>query len=115
MEAIEYVKQFKLDQENFSFNRDKFLHAFGDEFLAYVQNTPDAYCRDPGIPYYFRFKEIVKNFETKFWAISNLKKGKGFTPGLWKAFFAIYVCRFRDRNYPEEVNKLKSRTRRDRK
>lgn len=115
MEPIDYIKKFNLDQENYQFKRDKFLQEFGKEFLEYAQNTPSAYCIEPGIPYYFRFKEIVKNFEIKFWSISKQKKGKPFTRGLWNAFFAKYVCPFRNRNYPGQVNRIKSLRARDRK
>lgn len=29
MKTNEYVKQFKLDKENYNFNREKFMEAFG--------------------------------------------------------------------------------------
>lgn len=76
MEAIDYVKLFKLDQENFNFKREEFISELGKEFLEYCQTTTIGRDNKSGIIYYYRFREIVKNFESKFWAISKLKVGE---------------------------------------
>ena len=34
MEAIDYVKLFKLDQENYDFKREEFISELGKEFLS---------------------------------------------------------------------------------
>ena len=39
MEAIDYVKLFKLDQENYDFKREEFISELGKEFLNYCQTT----------------------------------------------------------------------------
>lgn len=39
MEAIDYVKLFKLDQENYDFKREEFISELGKEFLDYCQTT----------------------------------------------------------------------------
>lgn len=101
MEAIDYVKLFRLDQENYEFKREEFLQQFGEEFLEYCQTTPIGRNTETGDIYYYRFREIVKNFETKFWAISQLKSGSPLTKALWNAFFAIYVVPFRTKHYPK--------------
>lgn len=75
MEAIDYVKLFKLDQENYDFKREEFISELGNEFLDYCQTTTIGINPKTHKLYYYRFKEIVKNFETKFWAISKLKLG----------------------------------------
>ena len=39
MEAIDYVKLFKLEQENYDFKREEFISELGKEFLDYCQTT----------------------------------------------------------------------------
>ena len=82
MEAIDYVKLFKLDQENYDFKREEFISELGKEFLDYCQTTTIGIDKKTGNIYYYRFREIVKNFETKFWAISELKIGEPLTQKL---------------------------------
>ena len=89
MEAIDYVKLFKLDQENYDFKREEFISELGKDFLDYCQTTTIG----------------IKNFETKFWAISKLKVGEPFTQKLWNAFFATQVVPLRKKLFPE-VQKL---------
>ena len=105
MEAIDYVKLFKLDQENYDFKREEFISELGKEFLDYCQTTTIGIDKKTGNIYYYRFREIVKNFETKFWAISELKIGEPLTQKLWNAFFATQVVPLRQRLFPK-VQKL---------
>lgn len=110
MEAIDYVKLFKLDQENYDFKREEFISELGKDFLDYCQTTTIGINKKTGILYYYRFKEIVKNFETKFWAISELKIGEPFTQNLWNAFFATQVVPLRAKLFPgiqSMIEKLK--------
>lgn len=100
MEAIDYVKLFKLDQENYDFKREEFISELGKEFLDYCQTTTIGIDKKTGNIYYYRFREIVKNFETKFWAISELKIGEPFTQKLWNAFFATQVVPLRTQLFP---------------
>ena len=121
MEAIDYVKLFKLDQENFNFKREEFISELGKEFLEYCQTTTIGRDNKSGIIYYYRFREIVKNFESKFWAISELKVGEPLSQNLWNAFFAIQVVPLRRRLYPkmqkriEEQRQLNSHSKQDKK
>lgn len=121
MEAIDYVKLFKLDQENFDFKREEFISELGKEFLEYCQTTTIGRDNKSGIIYYYRFREIVKNFESKFWAISKLKVGKPLSQKLWNAFFATQVVPLRRRLYPkmqkriEEQRQLNSHSKQDKK
>lgn len=101
MEAIDYVKLFKLDQENYDFKREEFISELGNEFLDYCQTTTIGINPKTHKLYYYRFKEIVKNFETKFWAISKLKLGEPFTQKLWNAFFATQVVPLRTQLFPD--------------
>ena len=121
MEAIDYVKLFKLDQENFDFKRGEFIAKLGKEFLEYCQTTTIGRDNKSGIIYYYRFREIVKNFESKFWAISELKVGEPLSQKLWNAFFATQVVALRRRLYPkmqkriEEQRQLNSHSKQDKK
>lgn len=121
MEAIDYVKLFKLDQENFDFKREEFISELGKEFLEYCQTTTIGRDNKSGIIYYYRFREIVKNFEFKFWAISKLKVGEPLSQKLWNAFFATQVVPLRRRLYPkmqkriEEQRQLNSHSKQDKK
>lgn len=121
MEAIDYVKLFKLDQENFDFKREEFISELGKEFLEYCQTTTIGRNNKSGIIYYYRFREIVKNFESKFWAISELKVGEPLSQKLWDAFFATQVVPLRRRLYPkmqkriEEQRQLNSHSKQDKK
>lgn len=121
MEAIDYVKLFKLDQENYDFKREEFISELGKEFLEYCQTTTIGRDNKSGIIYYYRFREIVKNFESKFWAISKLKVGEPLSQKLWNAFFAIQVVPLRRRLYPkmqkriEEQRQLNSHSKQDKK
>lgn len=121
MEAIDYVKLFKLDQENFDFKREEFISELGKEFLEYCQTTTIGRDNKSGIIYYYRFREIVKNFESKFWAISKLKVGEPLSQKLWNAFFATQVVPLRRRLYSkmqkriEEQRQLNSHSKQDKK
>lgn len=121
MEAIDYVKLFKLDQENYDFKREEFISELGKEFLEYCQTTAIGRDNKSGIIYYYRFREIVKNFESKFWAISELKVGEPLSQKLWNAFFATQVVPLRRRLYPkmqkriEEQKQLNSHSKQDKK
>lgn len=121
MEAIDYVKLFKLDQENFDFKRKEFISELGKEFLEYCQTTTIGRDNKSGIIYYYRFREIVKNFESKFWAISELKVGEPLSQKLWNAFFATQVVPLRQRLFPkvqkliEEQRQLNSHSKQDKK
>lgn len=121
MEAIDYVKLFKLDQENFDFKREEFISELGKEFLEYCQTTTIGRDNKSGIIYYYRFREIVKNFESKFWAISKFKVGEPLSQKLWNAFFATQVVPLRRRLYPkmqkriEEQRQLNSHSKQDKK
>lgn len=107
MEAIDYVKLFKLDQENYDFKREEFISELGKEFLDYCQTTTIGIDKKTGNIYYYRFREIVKNFETKFWSISELKIGEPLTQKLWNAFFATQVVPLRQKVIPKgsEINR----------
>lgn len=96
-----YVGKFKLDQENFEFQREELLKDLSLDFLELIEKekitskgTKDGFT-------YQKFKNCVNQIETKFWAISNKKIGLPFTKKLWSAFFAIYLSKLRGELFPE--------------
>lgn len=101
MEAIDYVKLFKLDQENYDFKREEFISELGKDFLDYCQTTTIGINSKTKQIYYYRFREIVKNFQEKFWSISRLKIGEPFSEKLWNAFFATQVVPLRKKLFPD--------------
>lgn len=101
MEAIDYIKLFKLDQENYDFKREEFISELGKDFLDYCQTTTIGINSKTKQIYYYRFREIVKNFQEKFWSISRLKIGEPFSEKLWNAFFATQVVPLRKKLFPD--------------
>jgi len=91
----QYVGQFRLDQENFQFNREEFLAMLNQEFLGKIG------VLQLGVITYPKFRNCVKEIETKFWAISNKKVGQPFSDKLWSAFFAVYVIKVRAELFPD--------------
>lgn len=109
MEALEYIKKFKMDQPNYSFDRNEFMDTFGKEFNDYLENPQFGIDPETGKLPYPRFKEIVKNFELKFNSISEAKPGKPLSRGLWNAFYAIHVIPVREKLFPKLDAKIKIR------
>lgn len=102
MKTKEYIKTFKLDLENYEFNREEFIRALGKEFLDRLELIHIARV-NKGMDFPFKvFQELVKEMQTKFWSISNKKVGKPFTPELFSAFYASAVIPAREKYFPEE-------------
>lgn len=107
MNALEYVKKFKMDQPNYQFKRQQFIDHLGEEFRETIYNPDNGYeVVSKTLPLY-KFKEIVEAFYQKFREISNIKIGDPLTKGLWNAFFAQKVCTVRAELYPEEAKRIK--------
>lgn len=113
----EFIQQFKLDQENFEFNREEFLEELGMYFLEILyQSGGVTNCRFPlealldksesGDFTWDMFKHCIKQVEQKFWAISNKKVGLPFSKKLWGAFYAIHVITLRASLFPEIEKKI---------
>lgn len=101
----EFIKQFKLDQENFEFNREYFLKELNNYFLELVENAKLQSTKFT----FDIFKQCVKQTEMKFWAISNKKVGTSFSKGLWNAFYAIYIIKARAKYFPEIDKAIKDK------
>lgn len=100
MKTNEYVKQFKLDKENYNFNREKFMEAFGQEFKDRIEAMITA-CQKMKVQFtYKKFLYAVKEQQDKFQSISNKKAGEPFSEKLFSAFFALHVIPIRANLFP---------------
>lgn len=100
MKTNEYVKQFKLDKENYNFNRKKFMEAFGQELKDRIEAMVTA-CKKMKIQFtYEKFLHAVKEQQDKFQSISNKKVGEPFSEKLFSAFFALHVIPLRANLFP---------------
>ena len=100
MKTNEYVKQFKLDRENYNFNREKFMEAFGQEFKYRIEAMITA-CQKMKVQFtYEKFLHAVKEQQDKFQSISNKKAGEPFSEKLFSAFFALHVIPIRANLFP---------------
>lgn len=111
MTTKEYVKRFKLDLENYEFNREDFLKALKDEFLERVILTKESREKSNLQFTYNIFQSLVKEIQSKFWAISNKKAGKPFTKELFGAFYAMAIVDIRTKFFPEEQKMIEDRRR----
>lgn len=109
MKTQEYVRQFKLDQEHYNFNREKFMEAFGQEFRDRIEATLTA-CKKMQVRFtYEKFLHAIKEQQGKFWNISNKKAGEPFSEGLFSAFFALHVIPIRESLFPNIHAKLEEK------
>ncbi len=104
-----FISKFRLDQENYEFNREHFLTDLNTYFTQILEaerkiskETKDGFN-------YKKFKNCVDQVEKKFWSISNKKVGLPFTNTLWSAFFAIYIIPLRRELFPEVQQFIESK------
>lgn len=111
MKTNEYVKQFKLDKENYNFNREKFMEAFGQEFKDRIETVITA-CKKMKVQFtYEKFLHAVKEQQDKFQSISNKKAGEPFSEKLFSAFFALHVIPLRASLFPNLHAELEEKRR----
>lgn len=112
MKTNEYVKQFKLDRENYNFNREKFMEAFGQEFKDRIEAMITA-CQKMKVQFtYEKFLHAVKEQNDKFQNISNKKAGEPFSEKLFSAFFALHVIPIRANLFPNLHAELEKKRKR---
>lgn len=111
MKTNEYVKQFKLDKENYNFNREKFMETFGQEFKDRIEAVITA-CKKMKVQFtYEKFLHAVKEQQDKFQSISNKKAGEPFSEKLFSAFFALHVIPLRASIFPNLHAELEEKRR----
>lgn len=109
MDALEYVKRFKMDQPNYSFDRNAFVEAFGKEFRDSIHILEQRLLAEDHVIPYTTFKQLVNGHQEKFNKISELKLGKPLSKGLWNAFYALHVIPLRGTLYPQLDKKIQER------
>lgn len=106
MEPIDYIKTFKLAEENYEFNRTKFLKQFKEEFLDFLDNDQLGLDSE-GKMQFHRFREIVASFLQKFNAISRLRAQmrsdhEGLSKRFWGYIYAHVILPERASRFPLE-------------
>lgn len=107
MTAQEYIDKFRMNQENFEFNRQEFIAQFKFDFLESIPRHPEWNPSLQKLRYKY-FKEVVREFQLKFGQINALKKGRPLSQELWKAFFAIVVVPYRKEHYTQIQDHIES-------
>ncbi len=113
----QFIEQYRLDQENFEFNREDFLSGLNEYFLELltlnalgIKESPNKWTEIQEKKFGFdKFKQTVKQTEEKFWSISKKKVGEPLSQKLWSAFYAIYIIPVRGHIYPKIDQEIKSR------
>lgn len=100
-----WVKKFKMDQENYFFNRQEFINELTKEFLEAVQNYPIKNPKTNAISYN-NFKRVISTFRNLWEQISLQKVGKPLSEGLWNAFYAQAIIPQRKILYPRVQDKI---------
>ena len=100
-----WVKKFKMDQENYFFNRQEFINELTKEFLEAVQNYPIKNPKNNAISYN-NFKRVISTFRNLWEQISLQKVGKPLSEGLWNAFYAQAIIPQRKILYPRVQDKI---------
>lgn len=114
MKTNEYVKQFKLDRENYNSTGKKFMEAFGQEFKDRIEAMITA-CQKMKVSSHTKNSSMpVKEQQDKFQSISNKKAGEPFSEKLFSAFFALHVIPIRANLFPNLHAELKRKGKRPR-
>lgn len=100
-----YIKKFKLDQENFQFNRQEFIDELSKNFLERIDRYPHKNPKTNCITYR-NFKAVVNYYRDLYNDISYFKVGKPLTQGLWCAFYAQTVIPKRKALFPRVQDKI---------
>ena len=100
-----WVQKFKMDQENYFFNRQEFIKELTKEFLEAIQNYPVKNPKTNAISY-SNFKRVILTFRKLWEQISIQKVGKPLSEGLWNAFYAQAIIPQRKVLYPRVQDKI---------
>ena len=100
-----WIQKFKMDQENYFFNRQEFIKELTKEFLEAIQNYPVKNPKTNAISY-SNFKRVILTFRKLWEQISIQKVGKPLSEGLWNAFYAQAIIPQRKVLYPRVQDKI---------
>ena len=100
------IQRHRLDQPNWEFHREALLSDLNDVLVKHINLASQKRELKGGGDklIYPEFCSVVATIRDIFNNISNIKEkttGWGLTESLWKAFFAKYVVKHRERLYPE--------------
>lgn len=109
MKTKDYIEKLHLSNPNYTFNREKFMALFGEEFKERLEASITA-CQKMQVAFtYEKFLHIIKEQQGKFLAISNKKAGEPFSEKLFSAFFAIHVIPLREKLFPQIHQELEEK------
>ena len=106
-EAFYYIKQFRLDQVNYEFNRQEFIDELSRNFLERLKTYPYKNPKTNCITYN-NFKRIIDMFHNLYLDI-NKAVGNKLSQGLWNAFYAQTIVPIRKTLYPRVQDKINLR------
>ena len=106
-EAFYYIKQFRLDQVNYEFNRQEFIDELSRNFLERLKTYPYKNPKTNCITYN-NFKRIINIFHNTYLDI-NKAVGNKLSLGLWNTFYAQTVVPVRKTLYPRVQDKIELR------
>ena len=111
MTTKQYVEKYKLNKLNSRIPFEKFLQDLIAEFDEKIEITIQS-RKKVGLDFTYNiFRELVKEMQTKFWAISN--KTMGVLPEkIWNAFYASGVVTRRAKFFPKEHKEISLRRQR---
>lgn len=99
------IHKLKMDQENYNFNRQEFIDELSNLLLEAIENYPIKNPKTDAITYK-NFKHLVDEFRKIFDLVSQNKKGKPLTEGLWNYFYANGVIPYRKYLFPRVQDKI---------
>lgn len=108
MEALDYIRRFKMLARESNYSRIDFLDCLFEDFSEYAENERRWKRRELK---YHEWHAIVSNYYQKFSAIARLRRslrkdGEGLTQKLWGFFYINYLVPDRDRLFPKEAREI---------
>jgi hypothetical protein len=97
MEPIDYIKRLGMNEPGIcdKFSRPDFLRLLDIDFKERIDLIESNHEMS-----YIEFKDLVREFEGKFRAISDQKAGLPLTKNLWNAFYARFIIPYRAKYFP---------------
>lgn len=111
MKTKEYIKKFNLDIQDAKFDKEGLLKSLSKELESLITERVSQ-KEGTGLEFtYTHFQNMIKQINTKFWAISNKRNGQAFTYEYWGAFYSLYVVPLRALHFPEVHSQIESKRR----
>lgn len=104
MKVNQYIKEFNLNGAKV--DQKGFMKAFGEEFIQKLNEDRKTFEDNNRVFDYNMFSNLVRQYEIKFWSISNKRRGKAFSEKLFGYFYANYVIPARKELFPEKHKQI---------